>query len=61
MFYLYFHQGRLVFHGKGFIESYYKQKEETKPYIAWFTRDRLGPRWLAHLEAALAQNNGGQG
>ncbi len=55
------HLGRLVFHGKGFVLSYYKQKEETKPYIAWFTEERFGPKWLTHFEAALAQNNGGHG
>ena len=53
--------GRLVFHGRGFLESYYTQKEETKPYIEWFVKERLGSRWLAHLETVLAANDGGKG
>ena len=31
----------LVFHGKGFVKSYYEQQEETKPYIQWFVDERL--------------------
>ena len=56
---LYF-AGRLVFHGTGFVQSYYTQKEETKPYIEWFIKDRFW-KWLGYLESCLAQNNGGKG
>ena len=52
--------GRLVFHGKGFVDSYYNQIEETQPYIDWFIKDRLD-KWLGYLEKALAYNNGGNG
>lgn len=53
-------EGRLVFHGRNFVESYFTQKQETKPYIAWFVKDRL-PKWLAHFEKTLAANSGGKG
>ncbi len=55
-----FPKGRLVFHGRGFIESYYTQKEETQPYIDWFLDGRL-QKWLSHFETILAANNGGNG
>ncbi|KAI8521308.1 hypothetical protein Bbelb_010620 [Branchiostoma belcheri] len=53
-------EGRLAFHGRNNVESYYTQKEETQPYIDRFVATRL-PRWLAHLETALKANKGGQG
>merc|ERR1711893_115829 len=56
----YIAEGRLVFHGRGFVESYYTQKEETKPYIEWFKRERI-EKWLAVLEKNLKANNGGNG
>ena len=34
-------EGRLVFHGRCFTESYYTQKEETKGHIKWFEDTRL--------------------
>ncbi|XP_035669728.1 glutathione S-transferase P-like isoform X2 [Branchiostoma floridae] len=53
-------EGRLAFHGRNPVESYYTQKEETQPYIDRFVATRL-PRWLTHLETALKANNDGQG
>ena len=49
-----------MFHGKGFILSYYKQIEETKPYIEWFKKERI-EKWLSHFERILLENNGGDG
>jgi len=49
-----------VFHGRGFTESYYTQKEETQPYIDWFKKERFA-KWMGTLERCLAANNGGHG
>ncbi|XP_064633372.1 glutathione S-transferase P 2-like [Lineus longissimus] len=53
-------EGRLVFHGVGFVKSYYDQVEETKPYIAWFKKERFA-KWLGLFERNLAANHGGTG
>ncbi|CAH1246668.1 GSTP1 [Branchiostoma lanceolatum] len=53
-------EGRLAFHGRNNVESYYTQKEETQPYIDRFLATRLS-RWLTCLETALKANKGGQG
>merc|ERR1712150_224617 len=53
-------EGRLAFHGRNPVESYYTQKEETAPYITRFVAERL-PRWLTYFERILKENNGGQG
>jgi hypothetical protein len=52
--------GRLVFHGRGFIESYYTQKKETQPYIDWFKKERFA-KWMGTLERCLAANKGDHG
>ena len=49
-----------MFHGKGFVKSYYEQQEETKPYIQWFIDERL-EKWLLRLEACLRVNRNGTG
>jgi len=56
----YIAEGRLVFHGAGFIKSYFDQQEETKPYIEWFKKERL-ENWLTGFERTLAANDGGKG
>jgi len=48
-------EGRLVFHPKCFIASYYEQIEESKPYVAWFEDQRLG-KFLNHFEKLLNYN-----
>jgi len=53
-------EGRLVFHGTGFVKSYYDQKEETKPYIEWFKKERI-EKWLNVFEKVLNANNDGRG
>ena len=53
-------EGRLAFHGKDFLASYYTQMEETKPYIKRFVETRL-PRYLSYFEKVLVFNNGGDG
>jgi len=53
-------EGRLAFHGKDFLASYYTQMEETKPYIKKFVDTRL-PRFLSYFEKVLQFNNGGDG
>lgn len=56
----YIAEGRLAFHGKKWAGSYLDQVEETKPYIEYFTKERM-PVFLKHFEKALAANRGGQG
>ena len=53
-------EGRLVFHGKCFTQSYYEQKEATQPYVDWFIENRL-EKWLSQLEQFLQHNDGGHG
>ena len=48
-------EGRLVFHARGFYESYYTQKEETAGHVKWFNDTRL-PQFMNYLEAYLAFN-----
>ncbi|KAK3610950.1 hypothetical protein CHS0354_038999 [Potamilus streckersoni] len=55
----YIAEGRLAFHGMNHTASYYTQKEETKPYIERFVKDRL-PRFLKHFETLLVAKNGGK-
>lgn len=50
--------GRLSFHGKNHMGTYYDQVEETKPYIERFVRERL-PKFLKHFETVLEYNQGG--
>ncbi|PVD30114.1 hypothetical protein C0Q70_09376 [Pomacea canaliculata] len=56
----YIGEGRLAFHGKNWTASYFAQVEETKPYIEFFTKERL-PNFLRHFENVLKANNGGHG
>lgn len=51
----FFAEGRLVFHGRCFTESYLTQQEETKHHIKWFEDTRL-PAFLNHLETVFAFN-----
>eukprot|EP00794_Sanderia_malayensis_P004677 gene4677-5287_t len=53
-------EGRLAFHGKDFVASYYGQAEETKPYIKKFVETRL-PWLLKYFERVLVANKGGDG
>ncbi len=48
-------EGRLVFHGRCFTESYFTQKEETAGHIKWYETTRL-PQFLEFLEGSLAFN-----
>ena len=52
--------GRLSFHGISPNETYHIQKEETKPYIARFEKERI-PRYMNHFELLLKSNDGGKG
>ena len=53
-------EGRLAFHGKNFMMSYYQQIEETQPYIKTFVETRL-LRYLQHFEKILLANSAGDG
>ena len=52
--------GRLAFHGLNHNMTYYKQVEETKPYIKTFVDTRL-EYYLRHFLRVLERNGGGKG
>ncbi|XP_066927120.1 glutathione S-transferase-like [Clytia hemisphaerica] len=56
----YIGEGRLSFHGISPNETYEIQKEESKPYIARFEKERI-PRYMNHFELLLKHNDGGNG
>lgn len=48
-------EGRMAFHPVKNTMSYHEQKEEAKPYIEAFKKERL-PRYLAHFERCINSN-----
>ncbi len=52
--------GRLAFHGLNHTMTYYKQVEETKPYIRTFVSERL-PKFLRYFNQVLLSNQEGKG
>ena len=48
-------EGRLVFHSKGFTQSYSEQKDDEKETVAWFENDRMG-QFLKYLEKTFIYN-----
>ena len=56
----YIAEGRLAFHGLDHNMTYYKQIEETKPYIKTFLETRLH-YYLRHFLRVLQRNGGGKG
>jgi len=56
----YIAEGRIAFHPVKNTLSYHEQKEEAKPYIEEFKKDRL-PRYMTSFERLLKANDGGSG